>query len=335
MNQQESIPALEQQRALYDAAVRFRDLAPWKWMWDSDLFGVQDPETGEVGYCAVMGRLGEHFALGVYLGSEGLNGYLAIQAEQSPLDSWDTLMLQRAVIASFVDRRYLRDGDLKVIRQLGLKFRGRSAWPQLRSHRPGYEPWYLRGGEVRFLTLALEQAMEVAARYRDDPAMLIPPREGQYLVRVCKPGEAGLQWRDSWQVPALLPPTAWTPPPIDEARLLKMRQTLPQTDGILEADLFYAPSAVKEEKDERPYLPRTALMVDHRSGHVFTCDLFAPGEAESGFVASLLELLERQGMLPREVWVSREETFHLAGFGYPTPGDSASTRAPVEFAGRG
>ena len=42
--------AAAQWQALYQAAAAFRDLAPWAWMTDRDLFAVEDPATGEVGY---------------------------------------------------------------------------------------------------------------------------------------------------------------------------------------------------------------------------------------------------------------------------------------------
>lgn len=42
-------PSLEEARRLYQAAMRVKELAPWEWMDEADIFGVQDPETGELG----------------------------------------------------------------------------------------------------------------------------------------------------------------------------------------------------------------------------------------------------------------------------------------------
>jgi hypothetical protein len=177
-------PSSSEWIALYQAAADFKRAAPWEWMYDSDLFGVQNPANGEVGYCCIMGNLGEHYALGVYLGTEGLAGYLYIQSGAAESPDMSVLYIQKCLMASYEYRDMLEQRDRALIKELGLKFRGRNAWPLFRSYYPGYHPWLLTSAEARFLTIALEQAANVALRYRDDRLLLSPPREGQYFVRV-------------------------------------------------------------------------------------------------------------------------------------------------------
>ncbi len=48
---------------LYGVARVFKEAACWDWMSESDMFGVLNPENGEIGYCCVLGGLGEVFGL--------------------------------------------------------------------------------------------------------------------------------------------------------------------------------------------------------------------------------------------------------------------------------
>jgi hypothetical protein len=62
-------PSVEEWHALYRAAVDFQQIQPWRWVNDTDLFGVKNPEDGEIGYCCVVGALGEFLGLDAIKGT--------------------------------------------------------------------------------------------------------------------------------------------------------------------------------------------------------------------------------------------------------------------------
>ena len=117
----EKTPSMKVWQGLYDVAVEFKKLKCWDWMYDDDLFGVQNPEDGEIGYCCIMGNFGEVFAIAVYLGEKGLEGYLKIQSGDIDTPDPDALHYQKCLMASFDNRNYLQKEDLQLIKKLGLK----------------------------------------------------------------------------------------------------------------------------------------------------------------------------------------------------------------------
>ena len=180
---EEMTPEIREWRGLYESVVRIKEISPWEWMTETDVFGVRSPETGELGFVSVMGLLGQHYAVSLYLGSEGIHGFLDLQ-EMGPFADPGALIQIPQLQASFENREELDKRDRQVIKELGLKFRGRNAWPMFRSYRPSLFPWFLEAAEVRFLSCALEQLADVAPRCREDPSLLEPSGGDSYLLRV-------------------------------------------------------------------------------------------------------------------------------------------------------
>lgn len=278
-------------------------------MFDSDIFGVQDPDSGKIGYCCIMGALGEVFALAVYLGTEGLEGFLKIQSGQVTPGSEDALTIQNCLMASFEDRGHLTKRDLQVIKELGLKFRGRNAWPLFRRYEPGYAPWHVTKQEAAFLTLALEQARNVALRVKDNRDLLKPPKAKHYMVRVLKREGDQLQWTDQWLKPKPLKKKEVVGGPIDEIRLQRIRKAASKTERIFEIDFFYAPTPVKEEG--KPFFPYVFLYVCHQSGMIVHINMTKHSEYQMEFPEDFLDLVEQSNTVPNEIIVSKEEVFKL------------------------
>ncbi|MEA3459854.1 MAG: hypothetical protein U9R11_04175 [Chloroflexota bacterium] len=305
-------PTTADWQALYQAAMEFKEIEAWTWMYDSDVFGVQNPASGEIGYCCIMGALGEVFALALYLGTEGLESYMRIASESpwDPSKAIETALLQKCLMASFGSREELTREDRQVIKRLGLKFRGRTALPLFRSYRPAYHPWYLTADEARFLTLALQQARQVCLRFQEDPALFDPPQEGLWFVRVPEETKKGLSWRDAWLEPSPLEEElpAVT---IDELRLARLKKATPLAQAIWEMDFFLSPTAVQEKKGQRPYYPYLTMSLDHGSGLVLGTDLASPGTHLAKFPERFLSLAERLKRLPAEIWVKKEKAYKL------------------------
>lgn len=213
-------------------------------------------------------------------------------------------------MASFEDRQVLTNQDREIIKKLNLRFRGRNQWPLFRSYQPGYYPWYLTRAEAKYLTLASQQAIEVALRFKETPDMLTPQKAGAYLVRVPRKAKGGQQWADKWMKPEPAEKPETIALPINEILLQKIKKTIKRTGGTWETDFFFTPTPVKEGK-EKPYYPYAALYVDSRSGLILHADILKQEEYMTKFPNSLIELIEKAQMKPSEILVRKEEALEL------------------------
>ncbi len=268
-----SFPSLAEWRRLYTVWSEVKELAPWTWMEESDLFGVQDPDTDRLGFVSVMGMLGQHYAVALYQGPEGLYGFWDMQ-DAGPDMTPEHVLSVPQLQASFEDRDTLEDKDRATIKKLDLKFRGRQAWPMFRSYRPGFLPWHLEADEARFLAHALEQVLDVAPRFKEDATLLDPSDDEHYLVRTPHRKGETLTWED--RLVAVFPPE-----PVDldcevAGPLFDKFKALPQKALQLEIDLFLARAVIREKKGDRPYLPYMLFMVDADSGFIMGTDLLSP-----------------------------------------------------------
>jgi len=307
-------PSLDEWSRLYQAAIKVKEVAPWEWMTETEVFGVQNPETDEIGFVSVMGMLGEHYSLAVYLGAEGLYGLWRFEDAASSGDIEDgapeDILQIPHLQASFENRNELTNKDRDIIKQLGLKFRGRQAWPLFRSYRPGFYPWYLEAHEVRFLAYALEQVVDVAMRCQANPEILTPGDDQTYLVRVSQ-GED-----DAWEdrivtVPPLGPASVTVMMDVDALEMLKR---MPPRQVRLEIDLFMFPGQIGE-RGERPYYAYMLLVVESTSGVVLGTELLRPDptmEAMYGMIpVTLVHLFARMGIVPGEIRVRSKILFQL------------------------
>ncbi len=299
-------PTLEQWRRLYEVAGRVKQTAPWQWMLESDLFAIQDPHTGELGFVSVIGNLGEHLAVANYPGALGFHGFWRMATGNDRAVEEELFVLPQ-LQAAFEDRDQLDKRDREAIQALGLKYRGKQAWPSFRSYRPGYMPWHLEAPEADRLYWTLEQLLEVAPRYQGiaHPTGARIPKE--YPLRVPEVVGEAITWRDG-VTPAPDPPDQTIAIDLAPGLLESVRRV---ERGLREIEVDLSPEPfVIGERGQRPQVPFMLMAVDVGSGLVLCTDLLTAehgieamyGEAPGRLLAAIARLDARPVTIAVRNW---------------------------------
>ena len=308
-------PTLDEWKRLYELAGELKKLAPWEWMNETEIFGVENPDTREMGFISPMGMMGEHLSVGVYLGAEGLYGFWNLQNGEIEADPFALFEIPQLQV-SFEDRENVEKQDRDVHKKLDLKFRGAQNYPLFRSIKPGFLPWFITSDEAQMLICAIEQTLAVAPLVKENPALLIDESDVEnevVLMRVAEKNSAKLVWRDEWRE---------IPPPAEKAFTIAVPQewvdemkNFPQAKNfVLEAALFVMPSPVAE-KGERPYFPKMLMLAEKQSGTILDVQLIQPQETDAENYAEIsrhfFEALQKIEARPQQICVESDLLFDL------------------------
>jgi hypothetical protein len=293
-------------RRLYAAAVKVREMQPWKWMEETDVFGVRIPGTDTVGFISVMGLLGEYHAVAVYPGAKELAQFRQLQDAPDAKHTADMVLDICQLHAAFGGKKNMEAPDKEIIKQLGLTFQGGTAWPYFRSFRPGYYPWFVDAGEARFLTLALEQLLDVAPRFKNDRSILFcKSKIDTLLLREPEDNRANPAWKDAYH--SFPPPTTTFQLSVPN-ELLESVRALPPRDMTFEVDVFRMPVKIGK-KGERPMFSYCLLVVDSQSYFILGMKLLTVKTTLEYMWAEvpghLLTIIKKNGVRPKTITTQR------------------------------
>ena len=123
---------------MYELAFQYKDTKLWQRLYDDEMFAVRLTD-GEIGYCSVMGMMGEHLALGLYVGNRGYQSFrLLLDTEFELLDNVEMGILlteQDCLQCSFEKKDMLSDEELLEARKYaslhGRALRGKTLFRNL------------------------------------------------------------------------------------------------------------------------------------------------------------------------------------------------------------
>jgi hypothetical protein len=260
-------PDMNQWKKLYDLANELKQLKPWEFMFEDEIFGIQDPVSGETSFASIMGYAEMHYGVSFYQGAKGLAGFQNLQ--ENPEKIYMTFFEIPQLNLGFNSRDQIDKETYAVIKQLGLKYRGSQSWPLFRSHHPGMIPGQLTMREADVLIVALDQVLKMIARIQINP-QLLKCKKNHHVVAVPVKKGSSLSWEDQvLRVPDHVPFHSDYQPHPDS--VMKYRNQ-PAKNNILEVDLFVLPSFIEEEG--RLVLPYCLLIVDSNSALVLGYEIF-------------------------------------------------------------
>lgn len=306
---------------LYELAFEYKKTKLWKILWDSELFAVKLSKD-RIGYISIMGYLGEHCALGLYIEEEGMNSLWnlmnAYEFYGSPFEYQENLTNQNSLQCVFEGKDDLseeeRESAKSYARAHGIRISGKNAYPHFLKYQPGCYPWHLDTEEEQEdLCEALAAAIEVARKLEGKmPSALELERidNGIQEIPLLERKDGGYVWKKT-KLPQASP-ASWPKPfscnEIGIAALKKIKKT-----DTWECEILQYTEPVQNNPEEAPFFPILFMAVNADRDYILPVEPVRnyrenPEELLNYFIDSLL----REKLCPKKMHVRDERTYDFA-----------------------
>lgn len=182
---------------LIKLAEKYRTEKPLEFIYEKKPVGIENPETGEIGFCAVPMHMEFIDSLAIYRGIDGLMSLLDFYSDSEISD--DLFIDQKCYMLSFVNRSKLDKTDIELFNKLGIDLKNKKFLPVIRKYDPGYYPILPETeDDIQYFSQAIEQLLAI------DPAETINKSnpDGKFspvfFIRKAEKTEQGLTWHSEW-----------------------------------------------------------------------------------------------------------------------------------------
>jgi len=300
---------------LYRSAFEISELAPWKWMYSIQIFGVIEPRTGLIGFCSVMGKNKEKKVLCVYPGIRGYHTLKDILAGKQYVDPLEALISQDCIIVSFIDRKKMNRYDRVLLRKSHIKRKLKSnvkkLYPIFRTYTPGYLPDYLNIKDSIFLKTILEQALIIIKKARDSVSVLDVFNPKTFTNIHCRYGKeknGTIMWEDRSIDIATITDEIQTA--LMAAKTTNLKKYKINKNDVWDIGLNYLNHPITTD-GERHYFPRILTVVDGNSGQILHSELFGPDDQLKKIMMSLEIFFIKTANLPAKIFSENEDILKI------------------------
>ena len=265
---------LKQWEKLYDVTIKIKAMKPWEYLFDMDLITIMIPDRETV-RCSIMGANDEFYGIASYIGDDAINDFFELlDIKKMPLLQTIRFQEDNLTMTYFGSRQDLTSKEYKVIKDLGLKFRGNNNWIYFHSYKRGYTPYILDQDEVLF-QIEIFENLYMALRAYIEKGLQVDFDEGYTLLRRYEAKD------DLWlcyQEPIEIPTKMYTIPHLTDEILIGNLKRGKQLKTIWEIDIAYINSTIDDKKYDRPVEGRICILFERNSGMAINQDMIDPRE---------------------------------------------------------
>lgn len=279
-------------KQIYTLGEELFRLEPWKVLNETDLFGVQSPDTGKEYYISMIGSDGVAFGIMAYQGTDAILRFLNIQAYDEPPQPGEILAMPYLMLL-LTEPENIDEFQLLMIEQYGL-FNNCSGkmLPHLTHNIPGLLPATPEKESITDFIHILRESINVITRAIISKVFIHPEtdHDDDYLFRKAETIKGIQIWKDVKHrlvLPENKIKISYHP------SVLKEFLRLPVYNGMLQMDLVMLPSPVKEGSLP-PYFPSMLLLADSKTGIILFQELFQPFPDYQGMVDTIPEVFMKK-----------------------------------------
>lgn len=294
---QETLKKWEQ---IYYYASLIVELNPWDRFEEKDIFALLPKGKKEEHFFSFLRKSSGRCGIAFYR-----NGQAYAHAQErlygKNTKKEPVFLLQDAVVFLLGDREDVSKKNYAVIKELGLKCRGRGGWPYFEKYRVGYAPQDVPEDELDMLLDDLGN-LWVMVHLIAEGKICVDFANREVMTRSYSPGnDTFYTYPSKLQKPLT---TKYTVITMQDNEWLKNLRKLP-SKGTISLDWSYLPTIVKEGNNK--IVPRLLMAVENQSGCILCATMLAPSEApHEDLVDALMELVEKRGK-PAVIEISDKE----------------------------
>lgn len=288
---------------LYGVAQQIGIMQPWDDFSESDKFAYVWKDKNKSVFFSFIGESAQKYGIACYVGEEN---YLRARARLTEKNHKHepTFMLQNALICLWDDREELSKESYALIKELGLKLRGKGAWLHFDRYEIGYAPVPLEEEEIDLLTTAFEN-LHMMLRAIYERGLEPEFAQGKILVRWYEPKDE-LYYTHPFEIDLSRDIITHPQVTVHDNDWMREVRSMKRADYSVELDWSYI-DIIYDDEAGRGTVPHMLLAVEPESGVVLVNEMLSPSHNQTGVIFNVLDHFVQQYGKPFEIAICDED----------------------------